>query len=239
MATKKTASKKAAGRVAPKASAPRAKAAASAPAKAAKTKVSAPVVASKPAPKAVSPQLKPEIVREAAKPVVETVKTVEHTIEKGTETMNKQTNKAFDNAQAATDQVQAIFGDVNERAKTQLEKSTRVAEEMTEFSKGNVEAIVAASKIAAKGVESIGQDVAEFGRKSFEDASATLRSFAEVKSPTDFFRLQGEFARSQFDSMIAESSKMSEAMIKLAGEVVEPLTSRYSVAAERVKSIAA
>jgi hypothetical protein len=32
---------------------------------------------------------------------------------------------------------------------------------------------------------------------------------------------------------------MSEAMIKLTGEVFEPITSRYSAAAERVKNIAA
>ena len=60
-----------------------------------------------------------------------------------------------------------------------------------------------------------------------------------MKSPTDFFRLQSDFARSAFDSLVAETSKMSEQMIKLAGEVAEPITSRYSVAAERVKNIAA
>ena len=85
----------------------------------------------------------------------------------------------------------------------------------------------------------IGQEVAEYSRKSFEDASAALKSFAEVKSPTDFFRLQSEFARSQFDALVAESSKLSETMIKLAGDVAEPLTSRYSVAAERVKTAVA
>jgi phasin family protein len=239
MAARKTPSKKAG-----KAAAPKAAASKPANAKAA----AAPVAAVKAKPvkaKAATPPAKSEVkTAPAAKPAAPApaaavAKTIDQTIEKGTDTMNKQTSKAFDNAQAATDQVQAIFGDVNERAKTQIEKSTRVAEELTEFGKGNVEAIVAASKIAAKGVESIGQEVAEFGRKSFEEASATLRSFAEVKSPTDFFRLQSDFARSQFDSLIAESSKMSEAMIKLAGDVAEPLTSRYSVAAERVKSVVA
>ena len=58
-----------------------------------------------------------------------------------------------------------------------------------------------------------------------------------MKSPVDFFRLQSEFAKSQFDSLVAESSKVSEAVIKLAGEVFEPLSSRYAVAAERVKNV--
>jgi phasin family protein len=150
----------------------------------------------------------------------------------GTRIMKKET------AQVA-DRLQAVFGDVNERARTQIERNTRIAEEMTELSKGNVEAMVASTKIVAKGLETVGQEVAEYSRKSFEDASAALKSFTEVKSATDFFRLQSDFARSQFDGLVAEGSKLSETMIKLAGDVAEPLASRYSVAAERVKAVAA
>jgi phasin family protein len=156
-----------------------------------------------------------------------------------TDTLNEGTTNMKNQTKAVADRVQEIFGDVNERAKTQIERNTRIADEMTELTKGNVEALVASTKVAAKGIETLGQEVAEFGRKSFEEASAALRGFAEIKSPTDLFRLQGDFARTQFDSMVAESAKMSEAMLKLAGEVAEPITSRYSVAAERVKNLAA
>ena len=145
---------------------------------------------------------------------------------------------AFGPKGLSAERIQAAFGDVNERAKTAIEKSTKLAEEMTEITKGNVEALVASSKVAARGVEALGQEVAEFGRRSFEEASTAVKSFAEVKSPTDLFRLQSEFAKNQFDSMIAESSRLSETVIKLAGDVIEPLSSRYSVAAERVKSAA-
>ena len=156
---------------------------------------------------------------------------------------NKQTKEAADRAaettRAAADQFQAVIGDANERAKASMERSQRMIEEMNDFARGNVEALVASSKVAARGVETLGQEVAEYSRKSFEEASAALRSFAEVKSPTDLFRLQGEYARSAFDSMVAESSRMSETVLKLAGEVAEPITSRYSVAAERAKTLAA
>jgi phasin family protein len=151
---------------------------------------------------------------------------------RGTQTMKNEANKI-------ADRVQAVFGDANARAKTSFERNARFAEELTELSKGNVEALVASTKVAARGVESIGQEVAEMSRKSFEDASAALRSFVEVKSPTDLFRLQGEFVRGQFDAFVAESAKMSEAMIKLAGDVAEPLTSRYTVAAQKVKTAVA
>jgi phasin family protein len=156
-----------------------------------------------------------------------------------TSTINKETNTMKNEANQVADRVQAVFGDVNERAKTAIERNTRLADELTELTKGNVEAVVASTKLAAKGVERIGQDVAEFGRKSFEDASAAIKGFAEVKSPVDFFRLQGAFARTQIDAIVAESSKLSEAFLKLAGEVAEPINSRYTVAAERVKSAVA
>lgn len=141
-------------------------------------------------------------------------------------------------ANVAADRIQAVFGDVTDRAQSAVEKSTKLVEELTELTKGNVEAIVASSKLAAKGVETLGQEAADYGRRSFEEASAALKSFAEVKSPTDFFKLQGDYARSAFDSWVGQSSKASEAVLKLAGEVAEPITSRYAVAAERVKSAA-
>ena len=175
-----------------------------------------------------------------AAPVAKPVKAAAEASAKATNQMNERTNEMQKEAtRIANENTQAFIGDINERAKNGMERSTRIMEEMTDLARGNVEALVASSKVAARGVETLSQEAAEFGRKSFEEASATIRTFAEVRSATDFFRIQSEFAKTQFDAMIAESSKMSEAMMKLAGEVAEPITSRYSVAAERVKNITA
>ena len=156
---------------------------------------------------------------------------------KGAKIMNKQTN--IDTGLLAAEQFKTVFGDVNERAKAAVERSAKIVEELADLTRGNVEAIVASSKVAAKGVEALSQDAAEYGRKSFEEASAALKSFAEVKSATDLFKLQGDFARAAFDSAVAESARLSETMLKIAGDVAEPINSRYTVAAERVKTLAA
>jgi phasin family protein len=187
-----------------------------------------PVVASK-TKKAARPTQQP--VR-AAKKVVRIVKT-------GVKTMANTSNKAAETGQIAAEQFRAAFGDINERAKAAAEKSAKLVEEFADLTRGNVEALVASSKIAAKGVETMSQDAAEYSRKSFEEASAVLKSFAEVKSATDFFKLQGDYARSAFDAAVAESARVSETVLKLAGEVAEPINSRYTVAAERVKTLAA
>ena len=182
-------------------------------------------VKSKPAPKpAVKRKKKP--ARAGANPI------------KGVKTMTTKKN-GVDAGLFAADQFKTVFGDVNERAKAAVERSAKIVEELADLTRGNVEAIVASSKVAAKGVESLSQDAAEYSRKSFEEASAALKSFAEVKSATDLFKLQGDFARAAFDSAVAESARLSEAFMKIAGDVAEPINSRYTVAAERVKTLAA
>ncbi|RYG83451.1 MAG: phasin family protein, partial [Alphaproteobacteria bacterium] len=86
--------------------------------------------------------------------------------------------------------------------------------------------------------EALGQDAAEYSRKSFETATAAFKTFGTVKSPTELFKLQSDFFRTSFDSYVAEASKNTEAMLKLAGDAAQPLSSRFALAAEKVKTAA-
>ena len=128
-----------------------------------------------------------------------------------------------------------MFTDMNDQAKTAVEKSQKLAAEMGDFGKGNIEAMVESSKIAAKGMETMGQDVAEYTRKSFEGMTATLKTMASVKSPTELFKIQSDYARSAFDAAIAQTSKNTEMMVKLTSDAVQPISSRFAVAVEKVK----
>jgi phasin family protein len=138
--------------------------------------------------------------------------------------------------QFSSEKVQAMFGDLNERAKSTFEKSSKFGEEFADLAKGNVEAIVASARVAAKGTEQLAQEAADYGKKSLETATTALKSFATVKSPTELFQLQSDYAKSSFDSAVAEASKLSETWMKLVGEIVQPISSRYAVAADKIKS---
>ena len=142
-----------------------------------------------------------------------------------------------DATEATTDKAQALFADMNARTKAAMEKSAKTVEEMTDLAKGNVEALVEASRIAAKGLESIGHDAADFGRRNFENATATMKTLASVKSPTEFFKLQSDFFRSTFDSLVAETSKNTEAMLKLASDAAQPLSNRVALATDKFKVV--
>jgi phasin family protein len=134
------------------------------------------------------------------------------------------------------EKAQALLGDFSDRFKTAFEKSSKLSEDMVDFAKGNVEAVIASARVAAKAGETLGQEAADYGKKNFETATAAFKSFATVKSPTELFQLQSEFAKAQFDSAVAEASKVSETLMKLAGDITQPLSNRYALAAEKFKA---
>ena len=157
-----------------------------------------------------------------------------------TKTMTFDANKlfAFD-ALPGADKFQNLFADAGERSQELVAKSQKAAEELAEITKGNVEALAEAGRIATNGARAIGQDALASGRESIERTSAAVRTLADAKSPTEFFQLQSELARASFDRAVTEGSKFTEQMVKLAGEAVQPLSTRASLNAERINQIAA
>ena len=141
-------------------------------------------------------------------------------------------------ADTATAKAETMFADASDRAKNTLHKGQQIAGELTEFSKGNVEALVESAKIAARGFQTMGQDAAVYARQSFDHASATVRSMASVKSPTELMKLQGDYMRNSFDAMVAHGSRSTEAALKLAGEIAQPISNRIALAADKVKAAA-
>ena len=134
---------------------------------------------------------------------------------------------------------QELFGDAGERSQELVRKSQAAAEEMAEIAKANLEAFAEAGRIAANGARTLGQDMLASGREGLEQASGAVRTLADAKSPTEFLQIQAELARTSFDRAVAESSKFAEAFVKLAGETVQPLSTRATLNAERISEIAA
>ena len=221
---------------------------ASAPVAAAKVEAPTSVVAKVPAAKPVVRKKAAVAKRAAAAPSKtapsKTVSAAKTSIKpKGNTRMNDTVNKVQETAQKmtadATARATEVFGDVSARAKTAMEKGSKGLEEMVEFSKGNLEAVVASGRVAAKGVQDIAKYSAEYGRKSIEDANATAKKFAAVKSPTEFFALQSEVAKSNLDAFVGEASKFTEGYMKLMGEIMQPMQNRYAVAVDKVKTVVA
>jgi phasin family protein len=172
--------------------------------------------------------------RTAARKTAKTVRAAQQR----NQTMTKNLFNGFD-AVPAFAPFQSIFADANERSQELAKRSQKVAKELAELARANVEAVAEAGRVATEGARSIGQDVVAKQRDGFEQAADAIRSLAEAKSPTEYLQLQGEFARASFDRAVAESSRLTESLVKLAGEAFQPLSNRASANAERFNTLVA
>lgn len=199
--------------------------------------VAAPV--SQPAAVKVSVEKAAPVVAAVIKEVAATVSVVTEavspkepsaSISKGTLTMATAT---------APEKIQTMFTDLSDRAKTAFEKSTKLSEEFADLTKGNLEAIAESAKIAAKNAEALAQEAADYSKKNFETATSALKRYSAVKSPAELLQLNGEFAKTSFDTTVAELSKVSETLTKMMGDIFQPLSNRYTVASEKIKAASA
>lgn len=137
-----------------------------------------------------------------------------------------------------TKPINEAIGEFQTRAKAAYEKGSEALTEASEFTKGNVEALVESGKILAGGAQDLSKTYVEEAKGAYETLTADLKELAAVKSPTELFQLQGKIARRNFDALVATSSKNTEALIKLANEAFAPLSGRASVAAEKLTQAA-
>ena len=199
------------------------------PAPAAK-KVAAPKAAAKPvaakntvaAKKAAAPK------KPVAKKVVKAAPSFKDTI------MTKTKTAADD----FTAKVQETVTEAQDRAKAMFEKSQAMFGDAGEFAKGNVEALVESGKVLAAGLQTLGKDYVTEGKSAIETVQADIKELAAVKSPADFFKLQGEIMRRNFDAAVSSGSKHSEMVVKLANDAFAPISTRVSVAIEKAKQAA-
>lgn len=135
--------------------------------------------------------------------------------------------------------IKEVVADAQAKAKKAVDKGTSLFGEASEFTKGNVEAMVESGKILATGLQAMGKDFVVEGRTAFETVTGDVKQIASVKSPTELLKVQSEITRKNLDAAIALGSKNSEAMLKLASDVLAPISGRFSLAAEKVRKIAA
>lgn len=144
-------------------------------------------------------------------------------------------------AKTTTDFTKTIKGyaaEAQAKAKTALAKGSEVVGEVSEFAKGNVDAVVASGKVLGAGLQDLGKTYAAEGKAAVEAVTADVKKIAQVKSPVEFVQTQSEILKKNFDHAIDFNAKTSETMIKLFGAAFAPLSARANLAIEKVKKAA-
>ena len=190
----------------------------------------------KPAAKTATPTRTPRPARRAPRAAAATAAA---TIER-TNTVTNDFNQMFAGLGIpGADKFQNLFGDAGVRGQELVSRTQKATGEVTDLAKANVEALVEAGRIATAGVRAIGEDVLASSRDGLEQASTAVKTLAEAKTPAEFLQLQSDLVRASFDRFVSESSKLTEQVVKLAGEAIQPISNRASVNAERVNELMA
>ena len=174
---------------------------------------------------------KPVTVKPAVKPAAKTAAIVAKSVPQAKDRKMVMTSKISDGIKSAVAEAQ-------EKAKTAYSKGSELLGDYTDFTKGNVEAVVESGKILAAGLQGMGTAMVADTKESFETMTADVKAIAAVKSPTELVKLQGEIMRRNLDKAVSYGSKNSEAMLKLANDMFAPLSGRFSLAMDKVRKAA-
>ncbi|MEM7506131.1 MAG: phasin family protein [Pseudomonadota bacterium] len=138
---------------------------------------------------------------------------------------------------AANKKIEDLTVEAQKTVEEGMEKVSKSLEDATAFGQENVDAIVASSKIAAKAVEDINAELMAYSKKSYEEGVAAAKDLTACKSVTEYFEKQNDFAKTSFDTFVAQATKMNEMYTAAAKDAFAPITDRFSAATEMMKSI--
>ena len=68
---------------------------------------------------------------------------------------------------------------------------------------------------------------------------AAAKELSSAKSVTEFFEKQTDFAKTSFESYVAEATKLNEMYAAAAKDVFEPINARFTAASNLVKGFSA
>ena len=91
----------------------------------------------------------------------------------------------------------------------------------------NEVAMASATTLAAS-AKTIATAHAEYARKAFQNASEFISNLTSLKSPDEAMKLQADYAKSAFETFVAESKKISELYANFAKQAFQPLIARMT-----------
>jgi hypothetical protein len=87
-----------------------------------------------------------------------------------------------------------------------------------------IEAVNASMNSVPAGFQAIATAYSDYSKKSFEDAKSFLDKLSGVKSVDKAFELQTEFAKTAFETFMAESQKIGGLYRDLAMQAYKPFS---------------
>jgi hypothetical protein len=109
-------------------------------------------------------------------------------------------------------------------------------EEIQQYGKEHFETAVASANTLQSGIQAIATAYGDYTKKSFEDGKSFVEKLAGVKSLDKAVEVQTEYAKSAYETFVAESQKIAALYADLAKQTYKPLeglVAKFNPAAAR------
>ena len=122
--------------------------------------------------------------------------------------------------------------------KEQVEKASAFAftgyDDVAEFNKETMDAVIASGNVLARGVEDLGQAVSSFTQTSLEDNMAAAKRVFGAKSVPEAVQLQSDWAKTALSGFLAESARLQELSFRVTNDAFGPIGARATAAFEKL-----
>ena len=96
-------------------------------------------------------------------------------------------------------------------------------EDIQQYGKEHLETVVASAASLQTGFQAIASAYGDYTKKSFEDTKSFVEKLSSVKSLDKAIEVQTEFAKSAYETFVAESQKIAGLNGDLAKQTFKPL----------------
>jgi phasin family protein len=107
-------------------------------------------------------------------------------------------------------------------------------EDFQQYGKEHLETVVASANTLQTGFQAIASAYGDYTKKSFEDTKSFVEKLSGVKSLDKAIEAQTEYAKSAYETFVAESQKIAGLYSDLAKQTFKPLegmVAKYTPAA--------
>jgi phasin family protein len=108
-------------------------------------------------------------------------------------------------------------------------------EDLQKYSKDQMESATAAATAVSKGVQQIAAEATDFSKKSLESSSAFMEKLLGAKSLDSAVQIQTDYAKSSYETLVAQATKFGELYTSLAKEAFKPVEAVVAKAQAAVK----
>ena len=98
-------------------------------------------------------------------------------------------------------------------------------EDVQQYGKEHLETVAASASSVQNGLQAIAGAYGEYTKKSFEDTKAFVEKLSSVKSLDKALEVQTDYAKSAYETFVAESQKIAGLYTDLAKKSFKPVES--------------